>query len=96
MLNFISFLSAGNAANAVDPLYDAITTIGPYAIAVCAVLLIFYGIILGVKFARAEDSKERKQLQTALVNGIIGIAAVLILVIILYAIREPLVDWMNS
>jgi len=96
MFNFIGLLANGNAANTVDPLYDAISTVGPYAIAICAVLLIFYGIILGVKFARAEDSKERKALQTALINGLIGILAVLVLIVILYAIRRPLVDWMNS
>ena len=96
MFNFIGLLANGNAANTVDPLYNAISTVGPYAIAICAVLLIFYGIILGVKFARAEDSKERKALQTALINGLIGILAVLVLIVILYAIRRPLVDWMNS
>jgi len=97
IFNMISILGAGTQAdNAVDPLYDAITTIGPYAMGVVLLLTIIYGIILGVKYAKAEESKERAALQKALINGIIGFLSVLVLLAILFAIREPLVDWMNS
>lgn len=97
MFNLLSLLGAGTpGANAVDPLYDAVTTIGPYVISVVVVLGLLYGVIVGVKFAKAEDSKARSALQTALVNGIIGFVAVITLISILYAIREPLIDWMNS
>lgn len=95
--NFVNVLASGTqGANAVDPLYDAISTIGPYAIGVVLVLGIIYGIIIGVKFAKAEDAKERAALQKVLVNGIIGFVAVVVLLGILYAIRGPLVTWMNS
>jgi len=90
-----NILNAGGA-QAVDPLYDAITVLGPYVMGVIAILGILYGIILGVKFAKAEESKDRAALQKALVNGIIGFLSVLVLIVILYAIRGPLVDFMNS
>ena len=98
IFNMISFLATNNTQgeNAVDPLYNAIDVLGPYAIGVVLVLGIIYGIILGVKFAKAEDSKERKALQKALVSGVVGFVAVLLLLTIVYAIREPLVDFMNS
>lgn len=95
--NFVNILASGTqGANAVDPLYDAITTIGPYAISVVLVLGIIYGVILGVRFAKAEKPEDRATLQKVLINGIIGFLSVVVLLGILYAIRGPLVTWMNS
>ena len=96
--NFISLLASGEGQveNSLGPLYDAITLIGPYAIGIAVMLCMFYGIIVGVRFARAEKSEERAALQKVLINGIIGFVAVIILISILYAIREPLARWMNG
>ena len=97
IINFVSSVTPSNGGDqAVDPLYNAISTIGPYAIGVVLLLWVIYGIILGVKFAKAEDSKEKAALQKALVNGCIGFLAILVLVVIVYAIRGPLVEYMNS
>ena len=85
----LSILAEGTeAANAVDPLYNAITLIGPYAMGIVAALGLIYGVIVGVRFARAEDPSARAALQKVLINGVIGFVAVLI--------RGPLVEWMNS
>lgn len=94
--NFFSFLGADQADNALNPIYDAITLIGPYAMAIVVALGMVYGTILGVKMAKAEDAKDRATYQKALVNGVIGFVAMLILIAVLYAIRGPLSDWMNS
>jgi len=94
-LNYVGLL-ASEASNAVDPLYQAITTIGPYAIGVVLLLGLVYGVIMGVRYSKAEDSQTRAKIQKALINGSIGIIAMFILLVILYAIREPLVAWMNS
>lgn len=97
--NMISLLGAGagtQGAAAVDPIYNAISTIGPYAMGVVLALGLIYAVILGYKFTQAEGSDEKKTLQKALINGIIGFVTVFILIAILYAIRGPLVDWMNS
>ena len=95
--NFISILATdSDPAKATDPLYEAISVIGPYAISVVLVLGIIYGIILGVKFAKAEDSKEKAALQKALISGIIGFLVVTLLLVILYAIRDELNAFMAS
>lgn len=95
--NFIRVLAtASDPEKATDPLYEAITVIGPYALSVVAVLGLIYGVILGVKFAKAEDSKEKAALQKALISGIIGFLVVILLIAILYAIRGPLNDFMAS
>lgn len=96
IFNMISLLASNSASNAVDPLYNAISLIGPYAMSVVLALGLIYGVIVGVRFAKAEKSEDRAALQKVLVNGVIGFVAVFILILILYAIREPLTRWMNG
>ena len=86
----------GDAEAAVDPLYQAITTIGPYAMGVVLALGLIYSIILGVKISKAQSNDEVKAAQQQLINAIIGFVSVFVLLIILYAIREPLVAWANG
>ena len=92
--NLIGLL--GDAEAAIDPLYQAVTTIGPYAIGVVLALGLIYAIILGVKFSKATSNDEAKAAQKQLINAIIGVVAVVVLLSILYAIREPLIAWANS
>ena len=92
----LRLLGASDAEASLDPIYKALSTIGPYAISVLLVCTIIYGIIFGVKFAKAEGSEDRAKLQKALVNGLIGFISIVVLVSILYAIRGPLSEWMNS
>ena len=53
-------------------------------------------IILGVKFSKATSNDEAKAAQKQLINAIIGVVAVVVLLSILYAVREPLIAWANS
>ena len=76
--------------SAVSPIYSAIDTIGPYAMGVVGLLTIIYGLILGIRLAKSEDAEERKKVQKTLINFIIGALSVLILLVILYAIRDHL------
>ena len=87
-------LSEGD--DVVSPLYDGITLIGPYAISVCLILSIFWGIFLGVKYAKAEDPGEKENLHKVLVNFCIGAVTVLILIGVVYAIREPLARFIEG
>lgn len=95
-LSIINLVGASDADSSLDPIYKALSTIGPYAISVVLICTIFYGIIFGVKFAKAESGDEKSKLQKALINGLISFITVFILITILYAIREPLAEWMNS
>ena len=65
-------------------------------LAVCLVLSIFWGIFLGVKYAKCEDPGEKENLHKVLVNFCIGAIAVLVLIAVVYAIREPLARFIDS
>ena len=88
MSQLLFLLSASGDINSPSsPIYNAITLIGPYALGVITLLCMIYGIILGVKFAKAEDAEGRKKLQKTLINFAIGAISIYVLIIILYAIR---------
>ena len=94
--NMVNILCGNQADASLDPIYQAITLIGPWALSIITVCGLIYGVIIGTKFSKAEDSGERQKLQKALINGVIGFIAILVLVAVLYGIREPLVEFMNS
>jgi len=84
---FYLLSASGDMNSPASPIYNAITLIGPYALGVITLLCMIYGIVLGVKFAKAEDTEARKKLQKTLINFAIGAISIYILIIILYAIR---------
>lgn len=99
MIKFLSQLKVfilGEGDKVVSPIYDGITLVGPYAISVCLLLSVFWGIFLGVKYAKAEDPSEKDNLHKVLVNFCIGALAVIILIAIIYAIREPLARFIDG
>lgn len=95
LLNAITYFLA-DGDEVISPLYDGITLVGPYAISVCLLLSVFWGIFLGVKYANADDASEKEKLHKVLVNFCIGAITVLILICIIYAIREPLARFIDS
>ena len=95
-LSLVKSLLLSEGDDVVSPLYDGISLIGPYAIAVCLTLSIFWGIFLGVKYAKAEDPGEKENLHKVLINFCIGAITVLILICVVYAIREPLAAYIDG
>lgn len=95
LLNTLFYFLA-DGEDVISPLYDGISLVGPYAIAVCLTLSIFWGVFLGVKYAKAEDASEKEKLHKVLVNFCIGAITILILICIIYAIREPLANYIDA
>ncbi len=81
---------------AVSPLYKGIDVVGPYAISVVGMLSLFYGIFLGVKYAKSETADQKANAQKTLINFVIGAVVVIVLISVLYAIREPLSNWITE
>ena len=102
LLNFLfnlRFLIAEEAtedSTVTGPLYKFIDQVGPYAIGVVAMLSIILVIIFGVRYSKAEETKDRQAAQKQMVSFIIGAVVILVLLVILYAIRQPLSNWANE
>ena len=95
-LSTIYFLLATGDHAAVSPLYKGIDLIGPYAISIVGMLSLFYGIFLGVKYAKSESADQKANAQKTLINFVIGAVVVFVLISVLYAIRGPLSQWITS
>ena len=91
-----SLILSGTGEDVVNPIYEGMTLLGPYAIGVVLTLSIFYGVFLAVKYAQAEDASQKLAAQKTLINFIIGAVVVMVLIVVLYAIRQPLADYINS
>lgn len=53
-------------------------------------------IILGVKFAKAEEPQEREKAKAHLKNAIIGFALIFVLLLALNIMMPRLIDWVNG
>ncbi|MBQ8451155.1 MAG: hypothetical protein IJ538_00015 [Clostridia bacterium] len=96
LVSLISLISAGDGNSVVNPIYEGMTLVGPYAMGVVALLTLFYGVFLGVKYAKAEDEAEKANVQKTLKNFLIGAFSVIVLLAILYVIRGPIAGFINN
>ena len=69
--------------------------VGPALLIVTAVGLL-YCILLGVKFAKAEEPQEHEKAKKHLQNAVIGYVLIFILMFALRAGTPLLVDWVNE
>ena len=55
-----------------------------------------YCVVLGVKFAKAEEPQDREKAKGALKNAIIGFVLIFILLLALWLLMPIMVQWVND
>lgn len=55
-----------------------------------------YCVILGAKFAKAEEPQDREKAKGALKNAIIGFLLIFILLVVLKGMMPQMIKWVNS
>ena len=55
-----------------------------------------YCVILGVKFAKAEEPQDREKAKTALKNAIIGFVLIFVLLVALKILMPGMMQWANQ
>lgn len=86
----------GDGNNAIDPVYNALSTFGPALIGLLAAVMALYAAILGFSYSKAETADERDSAKKKLINGLIGFGVILILIVLLYALRGPITGYVNT
>ena len=85
LLNIFSFL-ASDETDAVNQAYEAfvkiVNIVLPVLMSVLLVIGMFYGIQLGVKYAKAEEEDEKKKARGMLINVIVGVLIAILFVAI--------------
>ncbi|MBQ8116730.1 MAG: hypothetical protein IJ147_01500 [Lachnospiraceae bacterium] len=96
--------AASNYSVGTGPDFDAVTSpivdlidslLGP-AIAIVGALGTVYCVILGAKFAKAEEPQEREKAKAHLKNAIIGFVLIFVLIVVLKGAIKPLTNWVNA
>ena len=68
---------------------------GP-ALALVGAIGSLYCVLLGVKFAKAEEPQEREKVKSHLKNAIIGFVLIFVLILALNLSMNPLIAWVES
>ena len=97
MLEFIpALLTANPFTGVVKPIVDLLNmAIAPAMLLVGAVGSI-YCIILGVKFAKAEEQQDRDKAKKSLQNALIGFVSIFVLMVILRLGIPAMENWLNQ
>ncbi len=93
-MNILSLLAAGDTAQTTGDIANQayktfigiVNVILPVVMAVLLVFGMFYGIQLGVKYAKAEEDDEKKKAKGSLINVVVGILIAIIFVAVVQII----------
>ena len=91
-------VSAANAnlTTIVEPITDLINSFMKPLIAIVVAVGGLYCVILGVKFAKAEEPQDREKAKTHLKNAIIGFVIIFVLILALNLLPGILEQWVND
>ena len=77
----------------VQPVLDLCNTLVPIMLAVVGAVGALWCILLGIKYAKADDPQEHEKAKKGLVNAIVGFVLVFVLLIMLNIGTGVLTEW---
>lgn len=85
LLNFVNLLAASAeeekiATDAFETFTNIVNIILPVLMSLLLLLGMFYGISLGVKYAKAEEDDEKKKAKSSLINVVVGVLIAIVFV----------------
>ena len=80
----------------IQPVLDLCQTLVPIMLAVVGAVGALWCILLGVKYAKADDPQEHEKAKKGLVNAIVGFVLIFILLIMLNIGTSVLTEWWSS
>lgn len=83
-------------SSVVAPIVSLLNSLmGPLLAIVGAAGAVFC-IVLGVKYAKAEEPQDREKAKSALKNAIIGFVLIFVLILVLNLLMPVMIDWVNT
>ena len=90
-------LAAGNSYDAVvNPIISLLNSLLGPILGLVGAIGTLYCVLLGVKFAKAEEPQEREKAKTHLKNAIIGFVLIFVLIVALRLGMSAMIDWLRS
>ncbi len=97
-INMIAFASNGSVdlSGVTNPIIQLLNSFLRPLIALVGAIGTIYCVLLGVKFAKAEEPQEREKAKTHLKNAIIGFVLIFVLIVALNRALPILESWMSN
>lgn len=83
-------------ATVVEPIVNLLNSIMGPLLAIVGALGALYCVILGIKYAKAEEPQDREKAKGALKNAVIGFVLIFVLVLALNLLMPIMIDWVNQ
>ena len=80
----------------IAPIVELLNSILTPMLAIVFAVGSLYCVVLGVKYAKAEEPQDREKAKGALKNAIIGFVLIFVLILALTLLKEPMVEWVNK
>ena len=80
----------------IQPVLELCNTLVPIMLAVVGAVGALWCILLGVKYAKADDPQEHEKAKKGLINAIIGFVLIFVLLIMLNIGTNVLTDWWDG
>ena len=87
---------AADFSGVVNPVVALINSFLKPLLALVAAAGTLYCVLLGVKFAKAEEPQDREKAKAHLKNAIIGFVLIFVLIVVLNLAMDPLMQWVTS
>ena len=95
-LSGTAFAKGANLDGVVAPIVALVNSLMGPALALVTAIGSLYCVLLGVKFAKAEEPQEREKAKAHLKNAIIGFVLIFVLILALNLSKDPLIAWMEK
>ena len=95
-LSGTAFATGANLDGAVKPIVALVNSMMGPALALVGAIGSLYCVLLGVKFAKAEEPQEREKAKSHLKSAIIGFVLIFVLILALNRSMDPLIAWVEN
>ena len=83
-------------AEVVAPIVSLLNSMLAPMLGIVGAIGMLYCVVLGVKFAKAEEPQDREKAKTHLKNAIIGFVLIFVLILALNLSMDPLIAWVET
>ena len=94
--SMVPCFAAPNFNGIVEPIVELLETLLRPMMAVVGAVGSLYCILLGVKYAKAEEPQDREKAKQHLKSAIIGFLLIFIMMVILKLAMNPMLDWVEN
>ena len=80
----------------ITPIVSLLNSLMAPLLAIVGALGALCCVVLGVKYAKAEEPQEREKAKGALKNAVIGFVLIFVLILALNLLMPIMIDWVNE